>query len=226
MEWSVLTHAEFDRWLLSQPEDVQVSIVAHAELLVSFGPNLGRPQVDTVKGSKHSNMKELRVQHQGDPYRILFAFDPKRHAILLLGGNKRGDKRWYKTNLPIARIVAAMNIYEHLTRRKATDMAKPLRSLIKQLPKTTQEKIRVRASELIAAETTLRELRKVHHRSQHALARKLRVNQAAVSKMERRTDMYVSTLRTYIEAMGGQLEIVATFPKTEPVRISQFEKLG
>ena len=105
-------------------------------------------------------------------------------------------------------------------------MSKPLSSLLKRLPKTTQARIRARANELIAAEKTLRELRKAHHRSQDALARTLRVKQAAVSKLERRTDMYVSTLRSYIEAMGGQLDIVATFPNSEPVRINQFEQLG
>jgi hypothetical protein len=66
------------------------------------GPQLGRPYVDTVEGSAFTNMKELRVQFRGDPWRILFAFDPRRSAILLVGGNKRGDNRWYKKHLPIA----------------------------------------------------------------------------------------------------------------------------
>jgi hypothetical protein len=71
-------------------------------LLRERGPQLGRPYVDTVENSVFTNMKELRVQFRGDPWRILFAFDPARAAILLVGGNKRGDKRWYKKNLPIA----------------------------------------------------------------------------------------------------------------------------
>lgn len=102
MVWSIITHEAFDTWLLTQPEDVQVSVLAHAELLAEFGPTLGQPYVDTVKGSRHSNMKELRVQHGGDPFRVLFAYDPDRRAILLLGGNKRGNKRWYKVNIPLA----------------------------------------------------------------------------------------------------------------------------
>lgn len=105
-------------------------------------------------------------------------------------------------------------------------MAKRLSDLIDQLPKSTQAKIRARSKELIANERSLRELREAHQRSQSALARKLRVKQAAVSKLERRTDMYVSTLRSYIEAMGGTLEIVARFPRSGTVRIKQFEKLG
>lgn len=102
MAWSIITHEAFDNWLLVQPEAVQVNVLAHAELLAEYGPTLGRPYVDTVKGSRHSNMKELRIQQGGDPFRVLFAFDPARRAILLLGGNKRGNKRWYKANIPLA----------------------------------------------------------------------------------------------------------------------------
>ena len=65
-------------------------------LLRRFGPTLGRPHVDSGARSKHANMKELRVQHRGRPYRVLFAFDPRRTAILLIGGNKTGMGRWYK----------------------------------------------------------------------------------------------------------------------------------
>ena len=63
---------------------------------------MGRPYADTIKGSTFTNMKELRVQHDGNPYRILFVFDPQRQAVLLVGGNKGGDKRWYEKNIPIA----------------------------------------------------------------------------------------------------------------------------
>ena len=67
-----------------------------------LGPALGRPRVDTLEGSSIKNMKELRIQYKGEPWRILFAFDPKRQAILLVGGNKTGNRRWYKENIPIA----------------------------------------------------------------------------------------------------------------------------
>ena len=72
------------------------------DVLEEQGPSIGRPYVDTIKGSDLPNMKELRVQHAGLPYRILFAFDPKRQAVLLVGGNKTEDKRWYEINIPIA----------------------------------------------------------------------------------------------------------------------------
>ncbi|MBX3409955.1 MAG: type II toxin-antitoxin system RelE/ParE family toxin [Phycisphaeraceae bacterium] len=71
-------------------------------ILEAVGPGLGRPLVDTLKGSRHANMKELRTQHEGEPYRTLFAFDPRRCAILLIGGNKTGDKRFYNTFIPQA----------------------------------------------------------------------------------------------------------------------------
>lgn len=102
MEWKVLLYQDFEKWLLEQNEGVRTSILSYAKLLAQFGPNLGRPHVDTLQGSTLPNLKELRVQHQGDPWRILFAFDPERQAILLLGGNKQGDKRWYKKAIPLA----------------------------------------------------------------------------------------------------------------------------
>jgi predicted transcriptional regulator len=92
------------------------------------------------------------------------------------------------------------------------------------LPKKRQQAIKKRTAELIAEEATLRQLREARERSQEEVAKKLHIKQAAVSKLERRTDMYLSTLRNYIEAMGGELEIVARFPN-QAVRITQFEAL-
>ena len=76
------------------------------------GPLLGRPYVDTLKGSQYPNLKELRVQHRGEPWRIFFAFDPLRQAIVLVGGNKTGDKRWYEKNMPIAENRFAQHLAE------------------------------------------------------------------------------------------------------------------
>jgi transcriptional regulator with XRE-family HTH domain len=92
------------------------------------------------------------------------------------------------------------------------------------LPKRRQQSIKKRATELIAEEATLRQLREARERSKVEMAEKLHINQAAVSKLERRTDMYLSTLRNYIEAMGGKLELIARFPQRS-VRITQFEAL-
>ena len=100
--WTILGDKDFMIWYERLPEPEQDEIAAALAVLRTYGPNLGRPRVDSVKGSRHSNMKELRLQIAGDPWRILFAFDPDRAAILLVGGNKGGSDRWYKTNLPIA----------------------------------------------------------------------------------------------------------------------------
>lgn len=103
-------------------------------------------------------------------------------------------------------------------------MAIRLDEFTAKLSKEERQAIRKRTAELIAEEATLRQLREARERSQVEMAEKLHINQAAVSKLERRTDMYLSTLRSYIEAMGGRLEIIARFPN-RAVRIMQFETL-
>src|SRR5262249_39547993 len=92
------------------------------------------------------------------------------------------------------------------------------------LPKRRRQAVQRRAAELAAEEARLRQLREARERSQVEMAEKLHIKQAAVSKLERRTDMYLSTLRGFIEAMGGELEIIARFPD-RAVRITQFETL-
>lgn len=80
------------------PESVQDEILAHALLLEAFGPQLGRPRVDTLNGSRHANMKELRFDADGGVWRVAFAFDPNRHGILLVAGDKSGgsQRRFYR----------------------------------------------------------------------------------------------------------------------------------
>ncbi len=101
-EWTVLYVTEFRQWFDEQQTGVQDEILANVALLMRFGPNLGRPRADTIVDSAFQNMKELRIQCQGEPWRILFAFDPNRAAVLLVGGCKVGDSRWCKTQIPIA----------------------------------------------------------------------------------------------------------------------------
>lgn len=105
-------------------------------------------------------------------------------------------------------------------------MAITLTDFIASLPVDEQEAINSEAEKLIAEEMTLRDLRKAREYSQQAVGEKLHVNQSEVSKIERRTDMYLSTLRDYIESLGGELDIVARFPDRPPVRINQFETLA
>ena len=102
MSWEMVLDSEFAEWLRSLAVEERREVLGTMELLRHRGPNLGRPYVDIVKGSNYQNMKELRIQIAGKPWRILFAFDPNRAAVLLVGGNKGGDSRWYKSNIPIA----------------------------------------------------------------------------------------------------------------------------
>jgi hypothetical protein len=83
-------------------EDEQDSVDISVDMLQERGPNLPFPYPSGINGSKHSQKRELRIQHKGDPYRVLYAFDPRRAAILLMGGNKPGDNRWYERFVPIA----------------------------------------------------------------------------------------------------------------------------
>lgn len=91
-------------WLGTLDQDSREQVVAAIQILQDRGPHLGRPLVDTVEDSKHSNMKELRPGSSGSSeLRVLFAFDPKRQAIMLVAGDKAGNwKQWYKTNIPVA----------------------------------------------------------------------------------------------------------------------------
>lgn len=100
--WEVEYTDEFGIWWDQLDADEQESLAASIELLRQLGPHLGRPYADTIAGSRHANMKELRTQHQGRPLRTFFAFDPRRCAILLIGGDKKGDDRFYETMIPLA----------------------------------------------------------------------------------------------------------------------------
>ena len=100
--WKAIETEEFSTWFDSLDDDAKEDIVVKIEVLKTVGPMLGRPLVDTLKGSRHSNMKELRVVSGGRPFRVLFAFDPKRQAVLLAGGNKEGDERFYDQITPVA----------------------------------------------------------------------------------------------------------------------------
>lgn len=93
---------EFYQWWLTLDAAEQVSVDAVVELLRERGPTLRSRYSSDIKGSRHGNMRELRIQHKGEPYRILYCFDPRRIAVLLLGGNKKGNDRWYEENVPKA----------------------------------------------------------------------------------------------------------------------------
>ena len=100
--WEIEVTDEFTRWWDSLGEAERESVEARVELLEERGVNLGHPHSSGIAASRHSHMRELRIQHEGRPYRVLYAFDPRRTAILLLGGDKTGDDRWYDVHVPMA----------------------------------------------------------------------------------------------------------------------------
>jgi hypothetical protein len=99
MSYDVYFTAEAETWMLALDDNDYDAIMARIELLEERGPGLGRPVVDSIGGSRHPNMKELRAGSM----RALFAFDPLRRAIVLVGGDKRDDwTGWYERNIPLA----------------------------------------------------------------------------------------------------------------------------
>ena len=102
MTWDVRYTDEFEVWWDGLTVDEQESVYASVGLLQERGPQLGYPHSSAIHGSKHSHMRELWTQHEGRPYRTLYAFDPRRSAILLIGGEKTGDDQWYEKHVPIA----------------------------------------------------------------------------------------------------------------------------
>lgn len=102
MAWEVEYCDTFSDWWEDLGEAEQESVAVSVALLEQYGPALHYPHSSGIKGSRHAHMRELRIQHVGRPYRVLYAFDPRRAAILLLGGDKTGNDRWYDINVPKA----------------------------------------------------------------------------------------------------------------------------
>lgn len=98
MTWEVILHPGFEDELRDFEREVRVALATASRLLVDFGPQLGRPYVDTLKESRHANMKELRFEAADGEWRAAFAFDPERRAIILVAGDKsgRGQRRFYR----------------------------------------------------------------------------------------------------------------------------------
>lgn len=100
--YTVLMTEHFTDWLMSLDDDEQESVAFGINLLRQKGFLLVRPYADTLQGSQLSNLKELRIQHDGKPYRAFYVFDPIRQAVMLCGGDKTGDKRFYKKMIALA----------------------------------------------------------------------------------------------------------------------------
>lgn len=104
MNWTIIFHDAFDAEFSAFPRDVQKALTAKTRLLEAFGPHLGRPHVDTLNDSKHTNMKELRFDAAGGVWRVAFAFDALRQAVVLVAGDKSGgsEKRFYRSLIATA----------------------------------------------------------------------------------------------------------------------------
>jgi hypothetical protein len=102
MAWDVEFTDQFELWWNTLDEEEQDAVAAIVGVLEIRGPSLPFPYSSALTTSRHGRMRELRIQHKGKPYRILYAFDPRQVAILLTGGCKVGEDRWYENMVPIA----------------------------------------------------------------------------------------------------------------------------
>ncbi len=122
MAWTVRFADAFEGEFYALHEKVQEELLARAKILEEYGPNLGRPWVDTLKGSDHANMKELRFDAADGVWRVAFAFDPRRQAILLVAGDKSGGSqaKFYKWLLNTAdeRYAAHLKAAKDETKKK------------------------------------------------------------------------------------------------------------
>jgi hypothetical protein len=112
MAYEVEFADEFETWWDRLNEDEQDNVRHSIQLLQAEGVNLKRPYADTIHGYKFPNMRELRCQHEDRPYRVLYAFDPRRTAMLLIGGDKTGRRDWYEDFVPRADRIYAQHLKE------------------------------------------------------------------------------------------------------------------
>ncbi len=103
---------EFGEWWDTLTAEEQSSVDFSVGLLQDLGPTLRMPHSSAITTSRYDHMRELRIQHQGRPYRVLYAFDPRRAAMLLIGGDKTGDNRWYQRFVPVADDIYARHLEE------------------------------------------------------------------------------------------------------------------
>ena len=102
MPWEVEYTDEFGQWWRELSEGQQDALTARVELLMAHGPNLPYPYSSDIRSSRHGVMRELRAQSGGRPIRVFYCFDPRRTSILLIGGDKTGNDRFYREYVPVA----------------------------------------------------------------------------------------------------------------------------
>jgi hypothetical protein len=112
MAWEVEFSDEFGEWWDALAAAEQKSVDFTVGLLQYLGPTLKMPHSSGIEMSRHPHMRELRIQHEGRPYRVLYAFDPRRAAMLLIGGDKTGNHRWYEQYVPLADAIYERHLRE------------------------------------------------------------------------------------------------------------------
>ena len=119
--WEIFTSESYDAWFQEQTEDDKAIIRSKAYLLNEYGPNLGRPHADTLKGSKKlGNLKELRAQTDAHVFRVAYIFDPERKGVLLIGGDKKGknQRKFYKDLIKEAEQIYAAYLEKKLNKKE------------------------------------------------------------------------------------------------------------
>jgi predicted XRE-type DNA-binding protein len=204
MAWEIEATDEFADWYAGLTDEDADAVTTAVEALAEHGPALKRPLIGAIEGSRLRNLKELRA----GSLRVLFAFDPRQAAILLLGADK-AEEGWKAAGgsggraavrgppgRAEARGVAAMSRKWEDVRRDTGPKGEGRRKAMRQAMDDAM---------------ALGELRRARGLSQRDIAAQLSVSQARVSTVEREKDIYLSTLRRYVEAMGGRLELNAVF---------------
>jgi len=225
MATEVIVTDEFTAWYEGLSEAEQDRVAFTVGLLEMRGVTLPFPHSSAIQGASFA-LRELRTQAEGDPLRTLYAFDPSRQAVLLIGGDKTGDDRFLRTHDPrrgedLARLPRGDRA-EEAPEEVTPGPGDPgtFRSCIMATHKWSEiksrmspdRKARVDAAvrlELLTME--LRELRQEAGKTQAEVAEIAEMTQAELSKFERREDHLLSTLRRYVTALGGELEVVAVF---------------
>lgn len=209
---------EVDEWFLGLDGTTAELVTAAIDLLAAEGPTLGRPVVDRVKGSARHNMKELRPGSTGrTEVRILFVFDPERKAVLLVAGESRAAGR--TGTEPTSRSPRhATRSGWPVTAQRRSDMArnwKDVRSDAVSGGLVDEERVThaTRALADAVQGQRLADIRKAQALNQQTLAKRMKVSQARISKIEHGTLTHteVGTLESYVEALGGRLRVVAEF---------------
>jgi predicted XRE-type DNA-binding protein len=206
--WNIEFTDEFGEWWEELSLGEQESVRVKVELLAELGPALTRPHADTIHGSRLQNLRELRIQHEGRPYRVsmysirdgpaCFSSAATRQAI------RAGMKILFRKRKPSMNNICTKSEWR-------SPMARNFDELRAKMPPDSQARVAARVKKELAM-MPLHQLRQAREMTQTRLAEVLEMDQGNISKLEKRADMYLSTLRSYVEAMGGSLEIRAVFP--------------